>query len=198
MPNLNTNLELETCPHCSVAKPLLTTKHNMETTDHSGKIQRKWRVYECSNCGSLVTAWSMAFDGGVIQHFPESQVVNEDLPEKAKAFLQQAVNSLHAPAGAVMLSASAVDAMLKEKGFNQGGLYNRIDKAVEDGAITSEMATWAHEIRLDANDQRHADENKSLPNQQDAERCVEFAKALGQFMFVLPARISRGIAGATE
>ena len=60
------------------------------------------------------------------------------------------------------------------------------------------MAKWAHQIRLDANDQRHADENAGLPTGADAERCIEFAKALGQFMFVLPARITRGISGATD
>ena len=97
-----------------------------------------------------------------------------------------------------MLSASSVDAMLKEKGYKEGSLYSRIDKAVSDGAITADMAVWAHEIRLDANDQRHADDNAGLPTQEDAERCIEFAKALGQFMFVIPRRVSRGIAAATD
>jgi hypothetical protein len=39
-----------------------------------------------------------------------------------------------------MLSASAVDAMLKVKGYKSGSLYSRIDKAAEDHMITSEMA----------------------------------------------------------
>ena len=198
VPTLANHFELDTCPHCSVAKPVLANKQAIDTTNHSGQNKRRWHVYICSNCGGLVTAWSTATNMPVAQYFPQSQVVHEDLPEKAKEYLQQAIDSLHAPAGAVMLSASAVDAMLKEKGFTDGSLYSRIDTAVEDGAITSDMATWAHEIRLDANDQRHADENASLPTQPDAERCIEFAKALGQFMFVLPARINRGIAGASE
>jgi len=118
--------------------------------------------------------------------------VDADLPEKARAYLAQAINSLHAPAGAVMLAASAVDAMLKDKGLVDGTLYARIDKAAADGTITGDMRDWAHEVRLDANDQRHADKDAALPTSEDAERAVEFASALGTFMFVLPARVRRG------
>ena len=56
-----------------------------------------------------------------------------------------------------MLSASSIDAMLKSKGYKKGNLYKRIEKAAEDHLITSEMAKWAHQVRLGANDERHAD-----------------------------------------
>lgn len=124
--------------------------------------------------------------------WPEPQVVYEELPSRAKDFLAQAVSSIHAPAGAVMLTASAVDAMLKEKGYRDGSLYARIDAAAKNHLITEEMAAWAHEIRLDANDQRHADEEAPLPAAADAEKVIEFARALAQFLFVLPARVERG------
>jgi len=91
-----------------------------------------------------------------------------------------------------MLTASAVDAMLKDKGYKEGTLNSRIDAAAKDHLITSEMAAWAHEIRLDANDQRHADENAGLPNDTDADKVIEFANALAQFLYVLPARVARG------
>ena len=198
MTKLTVNLELGTCPHCSAAKPVLAVNHNLETNNHSNTDHRKWRIYVCTNCGGVVTAWAVEWDHPIGDCFPKSQVVQDDLPERVREFLQQAIDSLHAPAGAVMLSASAVDAMLKEKHYKEGSLYARIDEAVKDGVITADMANWAHEIRLDANDQRHADENAGLPNQADAERCIEFAKALGQFMFVLPARITRGISAATD
>ena len=54
------------------------------------------------------------------------------------------------------------------------------------------MAAWAHEVRLDANDQRHADEGAPLPAEADAAKVIEFAKALAEFLFVLPARVARG------
>ena len=91
-----------------------------------------------------------------------------------------------------MLTASAVDAMLKDKGFKDGSLKSRIDTAAAAHLITAEMAAWGHEIRLDANDQRHADEDADLPTAADATKAIEFAKALAQFLYVLPARVQRG------
>jgi hypothetical protein len=97
-----------------------------------------------------------------------------------------------------MLAASAVDSMLKIKGYKEGSLYARIEKAVEDQLITKEMATWAHEVRLDANDQRHVDEAAVLPTPEDAKRAIDFALALAQFLFVLPAQVQRGIDAAKK
>jgi Domain of unknown function (DUF4145) len=113
-------------------------------------------------------------------------------PTLASTYLQQALESIHAPAGAVMLAASAIDAMLKTKGYQEGSLFTRINQAAEAHLITREMAEWAHEIRLDANDQRHADVNQPLPDETQAKKCVDFALALAEFLFVLPARVQRG------
>jgi len=93
------------------------------------------------------------------------------------------------------ITPSAVDAMLKLRGYTQGSLYIRIEKAAEDNVLTKDMAAWAHTVRLDANDQRHADEAATLPSTADAKRVLEFALALGAFLFVLPTRIERGIRG---
>ena len=95
-----------------------------------------------------------------------------------------------------MLCASSVDAMLKEKNCKEGNLNKRIDAAADAHLITSEMAAWAHEVRLDANDQRHADESARLPTKSEAQKCIDFTKALGEFLFVLPSRIERGRKGA--
>jgi len=96
-----------------------------------------------------------------------------------------------------MLAASAVDAMLRIKGYVEGSLYARIENAAANHLITAEMARWAHDVRLDANDQRHADESASLPTADDAIRAIDFATALAEFMFVLPNRVQRGIQQAT-
>jgi hypothetical protein len=82
--------------------------------------------------------------------------------------------------------------MLKDKGFKDGSLYSRIESAVAAHLITSEMGVWAHEIRLDANDQRHSDEQAPLPSEADAAKAIEFANALAQFLYVLPAMVVRG------
>lgn len=119
--------------------------------------------------------------------------IKEDIPDRPRVYLQQALESLHAPAGAVMLAAAAVDSMLKLKGYSDGTLCSRIDKAASEHLLTKEMALWAHEIRLDANAQRHADEKVELPTEDEAKRTTDFALALAEFLFVLPSRVQRGI-----
>jgi len=193
MPHLKGVLKLDRCPHCGVAKPFLPTKHQMRTNDSNNANVREWSFYVCSDCGGVITASAPDTNGLICEMFPESASLEDSIPGRARAFLQQAINSLLAPAGAVMLTASAVDAMLKEKGYKDGDLYPRINKAVEDGLITEEMGQWAHEIRLDANDQRHADENADLPDAANASKCIEFARSLAQFLFVLPAQVERGL-----
>jgi hypothetical protein len=194
MPKLSQNLILDRCPHCAIANPNLFKQHHLETRSHDGQDHRWWYIYTCGRCGGVVSASAPNHGNEVTAHFPTSKTVKEDIPERPRAYLQQALESLHAPAGAVMLAASAVDAMLKAKGYADGNLYGRIEKAANDHVITADMAKWAHEVRLDANDQRHADQAASLPTADDASRTIDFAAALAELLFVLPARVQRGIA----
>ena len=128
--------------------------------------------------------------------FPVPKKVDSDLPDKAASFLQQALECLHAPSGAIMLCASSVDAMLKEKNLKSGSLYSRIETAAKKNLITEEMSAWAHDVRLDANDERHAEDNVPIPTVEDAKKCIEFTEALGKFLFVLPKMVERGRAAA--
>ncbi len=198
MAQLGSQLKLERCPHCNVDRPTLKNLAEYKTTAFDGSRPRTWHFYSCARCGGVVTAASESPDKIVSEVYPPGVEVNESIPSRAREYLKQAMNSLHAPAGAMMLAASSVDAMLKEKGYLQGNLYSRINQAVEAHLITEEMANWAHEVRLEANEQRHADEEAPLPNNTDAQRCIEFVVALGEFLFVLPARIDRGIEEATR
>jgi hypothetical protein len=90
-----------------------------------------------------------------------------------------------------MLAASSIDAMLKEKGYKSGTLYKRIEVAAEQGTLTSQMQDWAHEIRLSANEPRHADDDFTGASEAEAEQVIQFAKALAEYLFVLPARVQK-------
>jgi hypothetical protein len=63
---------------------------------------------------------------------PEPAGIDEAVPEPARRYLQQAQEALHAPDGATMLAASAVDALLKAKGYTKGWLNDRINQAAAD------------------------------------------------------------------
>lgn len=186
-------LEIDRCPHCGVALPSLVRQFELVTTGHAGDNKRYWATYACQSCGGVSLAVSpVSSEHPIAMVYPEVSAVSEAVPIRARDYLTQAMASRSATAGAVMLAASAVDAMLKDKGLKTGSLYSRIDAAAKEHLITPEMATWAHEVRLEANDQRHVDETGPLPNDADAERVIAFAAAVAQFIYVLPAQVQRG------
>ena len=197
---IRNQLTIDCCPHCGRANPTLVMEPKPFTTDNNRKNKKRWwGVYACRSCGGVVTACSPCSKDNqphaecISAIYPSTEEISEDIPAKPREILKQAQNSIHAPIGAVMLCASAVDAMLKEKEYVDDTLYKRIQQAVANHLITSEMETWAHEIRLDANDQRHADENASLPTEEDAKKSLAFALALAEYLFVLPAKVTRGM-----
>ena len=197
-------LLLEQCPQCQISRPLLLNIHSVNTVSFDGTNTRIWNVYKCSTCGgvTLTVGRFVPNNPGLQQAidsiWPAPVAVPTELPSRAQEYLKQAHQSRHAPVGAIMLAASAVDAMLKDKGYKQGTLYTRIDEAAKAHLITADMAAWAHEIRLDANDQRHADEEALLPTDVEAAKTLGFADALAQFLYVLPAMVSRGRKVASE
>jgi uncharacterized protein DUF4145 len=198
MLKLHAQLPLNRCPHCNVDRPLLTNVWRHESIDYAGGGKRSWGAYQCNRCGSLILCAAPHLNAYISEQYPPNQAFDDEaIPKRALAYLEQAVGSLHAPAGAVMLAASAVDAMLKAKSYKDGSLHSRINQAVKDHLITEDMGKWAHEVRLDANDQRHVDEGAPLPTEADARRIVEFAKSLAMFLFVLPAMVNKGIKDAT-
>ncbi|MEE9574392.1 MAG: DUF4145 domain-containing protein [Candidatus Neomarinimicrobiota bacterium] len=193
MPNLSPQLILDRCPHCAIANPNLNEIYRNDSHDHEEKNRRFWVLYLCNQCGGMVIASAKDYGRPILEIFPSRIEISNDVPNRAKNFLEQSVASIHAPAGAVMLAASSVDAMLKEKGYKDGSLYERIEKAVKEHLLAPEMVVWAHEVRLDANDQRHADEESVIPSSEDAKKVVDFTKAIAEYLFVLPARIQRGL-----
>jgi len=194
---LSNNLTLSKCPHCKVDNPNLKRVHVLNTVNHQGADPKKWGVYQCQRCGRLVTAAAPQENAVVIEYYPTLDGIDDAIPSPARDYLEQANETIHAPSGSILLCASSIDSMLKIKGYEEGKLYTRINKAAKEHLITDGMSKWAHAVRLDANEQRHADaENDALPSIDDAKRTLEFVKALGQFLFVLPAKVEEGINAA--
>lgn len=172
--------------------PRMSRMAEFESDSRIRDVRWHWVNYACASCGGVVLTQSMNGSYDTMDMWPKVTSVSDTVPERARDYLTQAIASQHAPAGAIMLAASSVDAMLKAKGLKAGTLNARIDQAARDHLITEEMAAWAHEIRLDANDQRHADDGAPLPDESDAKRAIEFAQALAEFLYVLPAKVTRG------
>ncbi len=199
------HLTLDRCPHCATAHPTVVLRHSFTVTPRrAGALQAvaghslQWGVYTCESCGGLVAAaiptdqHNDARMSSACWVVPAPRASRDDLPPRVQSFLKQAEETMSSPSAAVLMCASAVDAMLKARGYKEGSLYKRIEKTVADNILTADMAAWAHDVRLDANGERHADEDAPMPTEADARRCFEFALTLGDVLFVLPARVRRG------
>lgn len=186
-------LDLKRCPHCNIANPNIVNVSQFNSKNANGTYQRIWFNYVCQSCGGAILASRASHDDTIRDFFPSNRVVDECIPERAREFLNQALETLQSPAGSIMLSNSSIDAMLKDNGYKEGSLYKRIEESAKNHLITKGMSEWAHQIRLEANDQRHADEKSSLPTQEDAVRIVEFTLALAEFLYVLPNKVAKGI-----
>jgi hypothetical protein len=192
--------DMARCPHCSVAKPNLMRVWSSDgpTARGDGQAPRCWAAYHCQTCGSIVAVRGLPTgkEFGLLEFFPPPKTAHEDIPEIARKFLQQAYETLHAPDAAAVMAGSAVDAMLKKHGLTEGSLYSRIDEALTRNLLTKGMSDWAHEVRLGSNRPRHADADKPHVTFEEAKQSVEFAEALGNFLFVLTAKIQRGLEAA--
>jgi hypothetical protein len=155
-------------------------------------------------CANHAAGWSQQKGGTLVRSsslwncFHRPKLLMKTFRKRARNFLQQAYETLHAPDAAAVMAGSAIDAMLKHHNYTTGSLYDRIDKALADNLLTKGMADWAHEVRLGSNRPRHADKDKPNVSLAEAAQSVEFAEALGNFLFVLTARIDRGLKAAAE
>lgn len=197
---------IERCPQCGIANPLLSRCWDEKVRIKDTATARLYATFRCSSCDRIVMAEgppSPINQHGNFLHnqiairaaaiYPAPQKVDENLPGDARRYLKQAVDTLFAPDASVVMSASSVDAMLKAKGYLEGSLYSRIDKAVKDHILTEDMGRWAHRVRLEANAVRHVDQEATPPTREDAEKVLDFSRALGDFLFVFTARVTHGL-----
>lgn len=183
------------CPHCGVGRPQFA-----QIQDFGIRGNRQWAVYCTTCCGGLLLAEGrkgMTVPNGPIETlYPSAPSAAPEIPDPARRYLQQALETLHAPDAAAVMAGSAVDAMLKHFNLIEGSVYHRIDEAVRQHILTAAMGDWAHEVRLGSNRPRHADRENPHISPQQAQQSVEFAEALGHFLFVLSSRINKGIEDA--
>ena len=194
------------CPQCGTANPTLERQwFGRIAGAHSP--ERPWAVYACTRCGGGVLVKGLDDITGkgeplIATVFPDPRRVPDDIPERARVYLTQAIES--PPEGAAMLACSAVHVMLKEEGYEPGTILERIDKAVADHAVPTSVGEWAHAVRSIADDARQTDESRPQVTQEEADQVVKFAETLGTILFVLPKRIAEGkevamaIRGAAE
>ena len=190
-------LRVPRCPLCAKAEPYIFLVHsNKQTESETKKQEGIWGVFKCTSCNGLVSVKVVSRILPFIYFsLPLGAFAPEEIPEKARSLLDEARDTLAQPHASIMVASSSVGEMLQEKlGVKKGkkrNLYDLIEEASKERLLTDDMKKWAHDIRLQGNDSRHP---KGLPpaTKEDARRVFDFASMLGEFLFVLPARVKRG------
>ena len=196
-------LLLARCPHCGTGRPQVIVLGEFgDLADPRTGQPRRFAVYKCTACNGVILAQGARGDRtpnfAIERLYPEARSAASEIPEPARKYLQQALETVHAPDAAAIMAGSAVNAMLKHFGLVEGSVYNRIDQAVAQHILTASMGDWAHEVRLGSNRPRHADDKRPHVTPDEAQQSVEFAEALGHFLFVLSSRVAKGIADAKK
>lgn len=107
-----------------------------------------------------------------------------------KAFIQGLSNlkqMMYEPS--LMMMRKAVDLALKEiaPAAENLPLAKRIDKAVEAGLLTKDLAQWAHEIRIFGNEAVHDPVEVS---EQEAAEIKDFTELFLMYVFTLPGMLA--------
>lgn len=188
-------LGVDNCPHCGATHPVLVRLWISDgyIPNASGANHSKWAAYGCTTCGGVVAAKGRTNDGTAYPYverlFPDAWEPHRSIPPAVATYLRQARSTLSSPDASVVMSASSIDAMLKHFQLTKGSLNARIDEAATAGLLAKNMAEWAHRVRLDANNTRHADLATPHMSKSDAERAFAFADALATYLFVIPSRM---------
>lgn len=192
-------LLLSHCPHCNSASPTIANETYYFVKDGPKGSSRGWRLYFCKVCGGGILACSQSGSSEVSELYPEPlRGLSGHIPKNAKTHLSEAREITSQPSACIMSCANAVNAMLIEKEVEGTQLYNRLKNAEKSGLLSAEVSLWGHQVRLDANDERHPDKDYVHPSVEDAKRSLEFAEMLAELLYVIPAKVDAGVGASQE
>lgn len=195
------------CPHCKVQRASFTGSFIIPTSSptnsriplscpHCHEVV----VYDIDHSDFFVNSYYQSnekynlndLDSPVIilRHYPAGDVFEApaDVPERIGAVFIEAQENLTRGRfeTCILLCGKVLDIATKDMD-PAWKLERRLKKLSDDGKITSEMASWAEEIRLDRNDAVHAEGGFT---KSDAEEIVGFTQAFLTYVFTLPALVN--------
>lgn len=192
-------LLLTRCPHCSTASPTVEAWDREIVKEGPKGSQRHWRLYFCKSCGGAIVGCSKHTHHFVTELYPSLlRDLSWHIPANAKQHLAEARDITSQPSACIMSCANAINAMLIAKKVEGGNLYPRLKNAQDAGILSKEVALWGHQVRLDANEERHPDEEYTPPTVDDAKQALEFTLMLAEILFVIPAKVNEGVRASKE
>ena len=184
------------CPHCGTARV------GFELVNESWLPRHEcWHVCaRCNHCVGLVvlnlkshreeedapsdyyTSDPALFE--IKEMYPESVAkIPDHLPEDVERLFRQGADNLPAnPDAAGAMFRKTLEAILRDKcAATTGTLIKRIDKAAELGVLTSDLAGYAHTIRLEGNEAAHGTYDEA-----DAVQLHSLVRLVLNYVYTLP------------
>lgn len=212
------------CPHCNAERVGFTYiwERQMEEP-YFGNTAFQCGLL-CTACGEIVVAhmWrssaatSPINNGGaddplkakfrLIRTYPSGRQLKSPnyVPQAIAGYYVQAADNAarrHYDASGSM-SRKVVDVTTKhliptEAPVRKKNIYDRIEHLKNEGALTKDLADWAHHVRLEGNDAVHEEEPFT---KEQADELVKFAELFLTYVFTLPGQLkaARGEPEETE
>tara|TARA_B100000315_G_scaffold227984_1_gene236318 strand:+ start:1137 stop:1814 length:678 start_codon:yes stop_codon:yes gene_type:complete len=197
------------CPHCGTKQVAFEVRYENNQLDNPDQFVHSYA--ECGVCSRPVVIIFRRTGETNIQHrdvrvhehlnkspgdfqitafYPTPDIPDapEHLPENVEQFFNEAIDNLKTgPNAAGAMLRKSVDVGLKIIAPKvKGTFFQRIDKLAEDGKITTDLAKWAHKVRLEGNDASH-EVDPFKP--EEAEKLYRFTDLLLRYLFTLPGML---------
>lgn len=152
---------------------------------------RTHSLFVCPQCGSVCWAsWTnredVRIDAPRVRTGPAPEI-----PPSVATHLVEAIGAYNGnlPKAAVLMTRSAIQAVVREQEARGGNLAQEIDNLADRHIIPRPLADWAHEIRLAGNLVAHPDDEKWVVGADDAAEILGFADSLFEYLYVVPTRV---------
>ena len=182
------------CPYCKTRNVSLEVTGNYDRPQVSGAYER-YSLLACGFCGRAALGIFSGPDRGrildarfLVDIHPQPDMPPKHLPDQVSQRYSEAVSIVGtAPEAAGMMFRKTLEIALKTiRPDDTGSLKTRIDLAAKAGAITTDLAEWAHRIRLDGNDAAH-EEDPFSPDEVNA--LHRFTELVLMYLFSLPGML---------
>ena len=183
------------CPYCKtrhVSFEIRASHHRKITT---GPFEC-YALVVCGFCDRSALAVFRGPDQGRILELRFLEALHPSMDVSPPKYLPTSVERCYVEAVTIVGTASEAAGMMFRKTLevalktirpeDQGNLKNRIDEAAKAGAITKDLAEWAHRIRLDGNEAAHEDKPISS---DDLEALHHFTELVLLYLFTLPGML---------
>ena len=191
------------CPHCETKRANFQVRDEYRPAALPGTIQA---FVSCGVCGTGAVAVFLS-SGGHVDTLKGSFPVNPDLftlldfhpkpsvpqaplhlPDQVRDYyLEAAEHVTRAPTSAGLMLRKTLEVGLNHIApSSKETLQQRIDALATSGAITKDLAEWAHRIRLDGNDAAHKDNPFT---KEQAEQLHHLTQLVLMYLFSLPGML---------